>query len=334
MPAIRTPTRKSWTLMGIAKAVVALAVTTAAAVYLVQALHASWSAFARIIAHPASLVAAGWLSIAYGACLFILFGAWYMTLRGNASHRVPVARGAFIYCVANIAKYLPGNVFHFAGRQVLGARAGWAHRAIAQATLLEIVATVASIVLIVFIAAAFGPSGTIESLLPETWRAAVNYEQAAGFSGIAVAAVTFLLLARLGLFGRLFGVSAAAAARAVAMCMAFFCVYAGMTAIFALHLPSYPDGPSVLTIGLAYLIAWLAGFVVPGAPGGLGVRESMLVLLLSNTGESASAIALGLGFGMRFVSTLGDVIAVGIAYGLDRLAIERNPEKYRETECA
>ena len=107
-----------------------------------------------------------------------------------------------------------------------------------------------------------------------------------------------------------------------------------MAAIFALHLPSYPNGPSVLTIGLAYLIAWLAGFVVPGAPGGLGVRESMLVLLLSNTGESASAMALGLGFGMRFVSTLGDVIAVAIAYGLDRLALERNPERCRETECA
>lgn len=333
MPAIRTLTRKNWTLMGIAKAAIALPVTAATAVYLVQALRASWGEFAGIIADPASLIASGWLSIAYGTCLFILSGSWYMTLRGNSSHCVPAARGAFIYCVANTAKYLPGNVFHFAGRQILGARAGWAHRAIAQATLLEIVAIVASIVLIISIAAAFGPSGSIGSIFPRTWSAAAYYERPAGFAGLAATGLAFLVFARLGLFGRLFGVTAAAAVRAVAMCMAFFCVYAAMVAIFALHLPTYPNGPSVLTIGLAYLIAWLAGFIVPGAPGGLGVRESTLVLLLTNTDEMTSAVALSLGFGMRFVSTLGDAIAVGIAYAVDRLTMKHNPEQYRKTEC-
>jgi hypothetical protein len=31
----------------------------------------------------------------------------------------------------------------------------------------------------------------------------------------------------------------------------------------------------------SYVIAWLAGFVTPGAPAGIGVREAVLVILLA-----------------------------------------------------
>lgn len=306
-------------LVGIAKAAAALIVTAATVVYLVQALSASWSEFTTLIAVPTALYTAGWLSIAYGACFFILFGSWYLTLRRNAPVRVPAGHGAFIYCIANTAKYLPGNVFHFAGRQILGTRAGWGHRAIAQATLLEIAAIVASILLIVLVTAGFGPDGAIESIIPDTWRPVAAYRQPAALAGLAGGGLTFFVFTRLGLFERLFGVPAAAVVRAITMCAAFFCLYATLAMIFAQCLPTGSSRPPMFAIGLAYLIAWLAGFVVPGAPGGLGVRESALVLLLSGGGDSG-AFALGLGLGMRVVSTLGDVVAAGVAYGLDRSA--------------
>jgi uncharacterized membrane protein YbhN (UPF0104 family) len=74
---------------------------------------------------------------------------------------------------------------------------------------------------------------------------------------------------------------------------------------------------------MAYLRAWLTGFAVPGAPGGLGVRESVLVLLLSGADDAMAAPALGLGLGMRLVSTLGDVICAASVLAIARKAKAR-----------
>ncbi|MDC7785609.1 hypothetical protein PQJ75_18415 [Rhodoplanes sp. TEM] len=54
--------------------------------------------------------------------------------------------------------------------------------------------------------------------------------------------------------------------------------------------------------------AWLAGFVVPGAPAGLGVREVVLTVLLAPAvGGDAAAIALAL----RLAGVLADALAAG-----------------------
>jgi uncharacterized membrane protein YbhN (UPF0104 family) len=187
--------------------------------------------------------------------------------------------------------------------------------------------------LIILAAMAFRPSGVIESILPIAWRADAEYEKHVAVTGLVGACFIFYVLARLQLFERLFGVSAKAAARAITMCAVFFCAYVAMAMIFAHCLPASLNAPSATTMGLVYLIAWLAGFVVPGAPGGLGVREAMLVLLLTDAGETGRALALGLGFGMRIVSTLGDVIAVGLAYALARLSVRYDAGRIRKAGC-
>ena len=53
--------------------------------------------------------------------------------------------------------------------------------------------------------------------------------------------------------------------------------------------------------------AWLVGFVVPGAPGGLGVREAVLIAGLSAVALPATeATAVALAY--RFVTMVGDVL--------------------------
>lgn len=53
-------------------------------------------------------------------------------------------------------------------------------------------------------------------------------------------------------------------------------------AIIAASLAPLQAQDWVLICG-AYSLAWIIGFLIPGAPGGLGVRESALVLLLVGT---------------------------------------------------
>jgi uncharacterized membrane protein YbhN (UPF0104 family) len=48
----------------------------------------------------------------------------------------------------------------------------------------------------------------------------------------------------------------------------------------------------IFTLAAAYALSWLAGFVVIFAPGGLGVREGMMTLLLSSILPTSLAIAI------------------------------------------
>ncbi|EIK95624.1 hypothetical protein PMM47T1_16098 [Pseudomonas sp. M47T1] len=60
------------------------------------------------------------------------------------------------------------------------------------------------------------------------------------------------------------------------------------------------------SIGGAYIIAWLAGLVTPGAPAGVGIREMVLLLLLKGTVQEADLLmATLLG---RLVTVTGDLL--------------------------
>ena len=56
-----------------------------------------------------------------------------------------------------------------------------------------------------------------------------------------------------------------------------------------------------------YCFAWLVGFVTPGAPGGIGIREALLSVLLANV-VSPEMITVAVIFN-RVVTVLGDLIA-------------------------
>jgi len=64
--------------------------------------------------------------------------------------------------------------------------------------------------------------------------------------------------------------------------------------------------PDYLYLTAAYAIAWTAGFVIPGAPAGVGVRESILLMLLSTRMDGADASLLVLT--QRIATSLGDVL--------------------------
>jgi glycosyltransferase 2 family protein len=59
----------------------------------------------------------------------------------------------------------------------------------------------------------------------------------------------------------------------------------------------------------AYATAWLAGFLVPFAPGGLGFREGALAAFLAEPLGTSAAVTVALA--VRLASTVGELIAVG-----------------------
>jgi uncharacterized membrane protein YbhN (UPF0104 family) len=115
-----------------------------------------------------------------------------------------------------------------------------------------------------------------------------------------------------------------------APCWAFFglALGCGLSAVGA-EVPSLP----LLIAGMA--VAYVGGFVVPISPGGLGVREFLLVLLLApHLGEKARAeVALAVLL-LRLSWTLAEVVAAGILYWKDeggRMKDESEPAQGDET---
>lgn len=62
-----------------------------------------------------------------------------------------------------------------------------------------------------------------------------------------------------------------------------------------------------LQLVAGYIIAWVLGFVVPGAPGGIGVREFVLTLLLGNV--VGKELILTLSILHRLITIIGDFMA-------------------------
>ncbi len=77
-------------------------------------------------------------ALIYGVASLLLSAAWRQLLAGEPQAGPPLGYHA-VYGRTQIAKYLPGNVFHFVGRQVLGRTLGHSQRALALASVLEAV---------------------------------------------------------------------------------------------------------------------------------------------------------------------------------------------------
>ena len=78
------------------------------------------------------------------------------------------------------------------------------------------------------------------------------------------------------------------------------------------------DATNILIISIfAFSLSWVAGFVTPGAPAGIGVREAALILLLQNTVSPAVAVtAAGL---LRIITTTAEILFFLVGYLLKSL---------------
>jgi hypothetical protein len=225
-----------------------------------------------------------------------------------------------VYGRSNIAKYLPSNALHFAGRQMLGRRFGWGQAGMATATLLELAIVVAMALAFVLALGSIAAPPRLGMLAPTPWIAASLGLLVAGICGFLLFAPRIPILS-----GWLGALHLADALRASPAMLGALGCYAGFFAlsgallwlIFA-GVAGVWNGTEALTVCMAFSAAWLAGYVTPGAPGGVGVREAMLLLLLKDV--HGEPVALAAALAMRIATTLGDFLVFGLAVAVDRIS--------------
>lgn len=224
--------------------------------------------------------------------------AWKLLLAAcGAPARLRLALA--VHLLAQPAKYLPGNVGQLAGRVVLGRRYGIALPPLLQTLALEAAGVVAAAAAVLCAALAAG------AIVPPPGLPQASLLAAGTAAGLLAAA---LFLARRGLLHR-----GPALIKALLLYLGIFALY-GVAALLLLRtvFGQTPAAAGLLALTGAFAASWIGGFFTPGAPAGLGVREAILVALLSPLlGPEA---ALGLAAAFRLVTTLGD--GAGFAAGL------------------
>jgi uncharacterized membrane protein YbhN (UPF0104 family) len=267
----------------------------------------SWDA--RRVAGLASAVGLYELTLLSGAA------AWHLLLRA-LGERPRFATVLGILAVSQAAKYLPGNVGHYVGRVALARENGLAPAPVVLTLGLE---TACAILAGLAVAAAGLPLDSETVLTP--WRIAAAATAAAG---TLVAALVLLrrepVRRRLRLPDPPPGGPArqlGAALACLGLCGCNFLVFGACAAILARTVLAAPSAPLPALTGL-FAAAWVAGFVTPGAPAGLGVREAILL------GGLKPIVGPGVAFGLpilfRLVTTAGDGVSFGFGWLLRRRA--------------
>ncbi|HIE1300753.1 MULTISPECIES: hypothetical protein [Burkholderia] len=227
------------------------------------------------------------LGAGYGACGMLLALAWLqlLTHHGVTSSRLWAIK---TYGVSQLAKYTPGNIFHLAGRQAICVAAGLPAWPVAKSIVWEL-AVIASTALPFALMAA-----------PLKWPVIGTATAIAAFAGALAIAVSGIRTCW-----------SLCIARAVSLYAAFLLVsgliFSALLAITVQHAKiDTHDAAFWLPVCGAYVIAWLAGLVTPGAPAGVGVREAVLYWLMHGVvGQADLITAIVLG---RMVTVAGDLM--------------------------
>jgi hypothetical protein len=231
-----------------------------------------------------------------------------------------------VYLMTQIGKYLPGNVGHFVGRVAVGRMRGISAASCAASMVCEQLLTVSSAVLFVASGYLLSPADfePLEHYLPAApWIAAILL--AAAITPMVLGSVAnrvgrwmpgrlrpaLLELRNLGL-PHIVGF--------VAVCCMVFVIFGVIVARVAEAVAGAPVLP-IAAAAVGFAAAWVLGLITPGAPGGMGVRETILVVCFAPLVGDGEAFTIALA--MRLVSVLGDGTAFLIGFAGDRLLHRR-----------
>ncbi|OWY67297.1 hypothetical protein B7486_32390 [cyanobacterium TDX16] len=282
--------------------------------FLITAFKNNWQEVAAI-----RIATLGWLTLAtaLGVTLFAhIWSGWVWTwILEEFNQTVNIPQFVRVYLQTNIAKYLPGNVWHYYGRISAAKTAGIPTSIAALSVLLEplLMAAAAIVLALLGIQSAialtqnyiqlllfFGLAGVLLAIHPHWLNVAMRLLSRMKFKSTTTNTSDRVLcqikrypwrplLGELGFVGL----------RGTGFLLT-------LLAIIPLSIERIP------LLFAAFSLAWVLGLVIPGAPGGLGIFEVTAIALLQHsfsTGAVISAIAL-----YRFISITAEAAGAGLAW--------------------
>lgn len=276
-------------------------VLIASCLFLAWQVMAVWQQLPQLSVSATFIWAVAVASAAYTGMLSLLAVAWWRLVQAVLPDKhLPLGECWRIFMRTQAPKYLPGNIFHYIGRMELMQRRDIARTTITLSLLHESFLLMTAALLL-------GAVGLWQTVLGEG-------EIMGHFALIAFACLAalpllwFLQRRRVRDWGGT-GTPGQAWLAAGALYGLFFLLMAAILWLLA-QLAGHAL-PIALCLAAA-TVPWLLGFVTPGAPGGLGVREAAMFMLLKPVMTPADGLLLVLA--LRLVTLFGDLWALPLSY--------------------
>ncbi|ELR99881.1 lysylphosphatidylglycerol synthase domain-containing protein [Gloeocapsa sp. PCC 73106] len=266
--------------------------------FLLKTLKNNWQEVTHVTLEPQ-----GWSYLAIALLVTLLAHIWSGLVWGLILRTFQQPLTWFwalrVYLTTNVAKYLPGNIWHFYGRINAVVKAG-GNAPVATVTVLLEPLLMASAALLMAIFSGSGKIwlqllgliGVLIAIHPWFLNRLIRYlsRLKGNYTEVTVKSYPWQLL--LGEWGFVF-------LRGIGFVM----VVAAFTPIILAQVPY------LLSV---FSLAWLLGLIVPGAPGGLGVFEATAIAAL-NSSQFPYAMVLAIVAVFRLISILAEAIAALLA---------------------
>ena len=256
----------------------------------------------------------GWLILAIALTVTIMahvWSGWVWTWILAIFHQpLETKEGIRVYLVTNIAKYSPGNIWHFYGRISAVSKKGGSKGAATLSVLLEPLLMAAAALLVGLVS-----SILIEERIDIERGTIALWLQFAGLVAVLIGIQPRILNTLLHRLSRSKNKADADAAKTIKLTKYPLAPFLGeigfvilrgsgfILTFMALQNVTWQQVPQLFT---AFSFAWLLGLIVPGAPGGLGVFEVTAYGLLNDVQFPTEIAAVAL---YRLISILAEAIA-------------------------
>lgn len=264
------------------------------------------------------------LAIGLGACYFAgLALCWAFLLRRVAlEQHVSLAAAVRVWLLSMMTRYIPGNVWHIVSRVALAHQLGVNNTQVFTSAAVEQVLTLLGALALFGCTLPFWRVGT----LGRTW--------------LLVLVPLGLLMLHPRVLGQILIWLATKTGRAQFAWRYTYCEIVILVAAYMLPNLCAGMALSLLVWGMsavsladlpllfgAAALAWVIGYLSFFTPSGLGIREAVLVTLLSQLYPTPVALFASLLF--RVVLTIGEMLAVGSAWAAGTLARRRLMQQQR-----
>lgn len=265
----------------------------------------------------------GWLAVAFvsGLASMALIGInWLWIMRASGADG-PRRRGLSWFFVGQLGKYVPGGIWPIVGQAELAHRGATPRPIAYSSTAVSMAAT--------FLGA--GVVGTVTgvwSLDDDRWiPALLGVALAAGFALYCVGRVRAAMEGLVTRFTkRLIHLPAPIwVAEVIARHLPVWILFSGMSIFTVTALGESLDAELVIRLIAVTCLSWMAGFVIIGLPGGIGVRETIFIALM--TAPLGGALAVSVAVVSRVVSIAVDLAGAAISVPVARTGPE-NPNRY------
>ena len=266
----------------------------------------------------------GWLMVIIGLIVTLIAHVWsgwvWTWILNSFNLSLGVWQGIKVYLITNIAKYLPGNVWHFYGRVTAVSEKSNSLSAAtfsvllepllmaASALLIAIISTTTGLVetdfnILIFVAQIISLLGVLLGIHPKVLNPIIQrLSKSKNIKNQEIINNNFLekypIIPFVGEMG--------------------FVLLRGLGFLFtfmALQQITLSQTPALIS---AFSIAWLLGLVVPGAPGGVGVFEATAIALLDPSLFSPATVLVAVAI-YRVISILAEAIAALVAWIINYL---------------